>query len=125
MNQPTNLSKNHTEIPEFKPTPYMLVWLDVAIQTKSDSPSLIETACKELKIRITRQAWYEWKKKPGFIDWFYSQWREKRKQWIAELDAIGMRQAEAGSYHHWKDMREALGEDNGPSEEATFVWKKK
>lgn len=109
----------------YQPTAKQIEWLELAIQLKTDSPSEIEAACKEVGITTTRISWYDWKKISGFTKWFYEEWRERRREWLGELDAIGMRFAKKGSLEHWKTMRQAIGEDNQFSEEATFTWRKK
>lgn len=96
----------------YEPTAKQLEWLDIAIQIRSDSPSDVEQACKDLGIKTTRQSWYDWKKIEGFTQWFYEQWRERRKEWLGELDAIGMKFARKGSLEHWKEMNRKVGDSH-------------
>lgn len=102
--------QNLTEESVFEPSTNQQFWLDMAIQIRSDSPSEIESACKEAGNSISRQSWYDWKEDQKFVNWFYSQWKEKRKEWLVELDAIGMKMAKRGDYNFWKDMKRTVGD---------------
>lgn len=105
-------SDNLTKPEPFEPTPGMLLWIDTAIDIVSDSPSKISEACK-----MSRQTWYDWLKIPGFEDWYYEQYKNKRKRWLPTLDRIGMMRSER-DYNYWKDMNKKLGEledKQGPS----------
>lgn len=120
MNKPVILeSKELTKSDVFKPTPHMLLWVDTAIEIVSDSPTEIAE-----KSKISRAVWYEWLKIPGFEDWYYTAYKQSRRRWLPTLDRIGMGNAKR-DYNYWKDMRQAVGDDNQFSEEATFTWKKK
>lgn len=110
------LTKEVTKDDVYNPTPTMLIWLDVAIQIRSDSPSEIVEACRQMGTSITRQAWYDWKKDPKFLTWFYTQWRQRRSEWIGELDAIGMKMSKKGDYNFWRDMNKKAGEFLGEKE---------
>jgi hypothetical protein len=104
--QSTKLSKSES----FKPTPHMYRWLDVAIDIVSDSPIEIELACKQLGTPITRQAWYKWRHVPGFEEWFYAEYKNKRRRWLPTLDKIGMKMAKS-DYNFWKDMNKKAGDN--------------
>jgi hypothetical protein len=114
--------------PAFQPRPHMIIWLDVAIELQSDSPTDIETACKEAGTPVSRRSWYEWRKEPGFQEWFDEQWTLKRKYWKHSLDAIGMKYAKRGDYNFWRDMKKTVGDDpeaNTEQGEFTYSWKKR
>lgn len=99
-------SKDLTEQKEFIPTPAMVVWLDTAIELASDSPTEIANNCQ-----VKRQTYYTWLKKDGFEDWYYREYKNKRRRWIPTLDKIGMKQAKRGDHNFWKDMNKKAGED--------------
>lgn len=95
-----------TEIELFNPTPHMEKWLNTAIEIVSDSPKKIAE-----ESGIDKSSWYKWLKDvPGFEQWYYASYKQKRQRWIPTLDRIGMKQAERGDYNFWKDMRRAAGE---------------
>lgn len=98
------------QIKEFKPTLAMQKWLDTAIEIQSDSVTKIARTAE-----LDDSNWYKWLDKDGFEDWYYENYRQKRKRWLPTLDAIGLQQAKRGSYNHWRDMREAAGDVRQPS----------
>ena len=77
-------AKDAEKVNDFKPTPAMEKWLDTAIELRSDSPTEISQQSS-----LTKQAWYKWLKQPGFEDWYYENYKNKRKRWIPTLDNIG------------------------------------
>lgn len=89
----------------FEPTPTMRVWLDTAIKLATDSPTEI---AKESK--IARQTWYDWMDVSGFEDWYYEEYKKKRKRWLPALDSIGLKHASKGDYQFWRDMNKKAGE---------------
>jgi hypothetical protein len=101
-----DLSKTTTEPAPFDPTPGMRIWLDTAIELQSDNISEIAEKCS-----MARSTWYEWLKIPQFEDWFFEQYKKKRRRWLPTLDKMGMQNAKR-DYNYWKDMRKAAGEDS-------------
>lgn len=95
------LQKNTTDQPKFKPTPGMRVWLDSACELMTDNKSKIADHCG-----VDRSNWYDWVKKSGFEDWFYSNWKKNRRRLIPKLDEIGMQKADE-DFNYWKTMRQA------------------
>jgi hypothetical protein len=93
-----------TKTPKLKITPYMEKWVMTAVDLVTDSPVEISAKCN-----ITRQSWYTWMKLPGFSDWFYEQYKAKRKQWIPRLDAMGMARAPK-NFDYWKAMNVKAGD---------------
>ena len=93
------------EVTEFKALPSMIVWLDTAIRIASDSPGEIEK-----ESNISRQSWYRWLDTPGFEDWYYEEYKKKRRRWLPTLDAMGMKHAAKGDYNFWRDMNKKSGE---------------
>ena len=98
-------AKDAEKVNDFKPTPAMEKWLDTAIELRSDSPTEISQQSS-----LTKQAWYKWLKQPGFEDWYYENYKNKRKRWLPTLDKIGLEQAKKGKYDFWKDLRRSAGE---------------
>ena len=98
-------AKDAEKVNNFKPTPAMEKWLDTAIELRSDSPTEISQQSS-----LTKQAWYKWLKQPGFEDWYYENYKNKRKRWLPTLDKIGLEQAKKGKYDFWKDLRRSAGE---------------
>lgn len=101
---PEDKSINTTKSDVFSPTPHMIVWLDTAIRLVTDSPTDISNECG-----IDRTTWYQWVDKPGFEDWYFTEYKNKRKRWLPTLDAIGMKNA-TKDYNYWKDMNKKVGE---------------
>ena len=89
----------------FSPTPSMEKWLDTAIELSIDSPTELSK-----ETGLVKQNWYNWLKEPGFEDWYYEAYKNKRKRWLPALDAIGMKHAKAGKYDFWKDMNKKAGD---------------
>lgn len=107
MVEPKEITAKDAEIvAQFEPTPAMRLWLDTAVKLISDSPTEIANESK-----IARQTWYDWLEVEGFEDWYYENYKNKRKRWIPSLDMIGMEHAKKGKYDFWKDMRKAAGEN--------------
>lgn len=98
------LSKPSTELATFTPTPAMRIWLDTAIDMQSDSITDIANACQ-----LSRAAWYEWLKVPGFEDWYYTNYKQQRRRWLPKLDAMGMANAKR-DFNYWKEMKKAAGD---------------
>lgn len=92
-------------VPSFVPTASMKVWLDTAIDLATDSPDKIAEASN-----VARQTWYKWLDVPGFEDWYYEQYKNKRKRWLPALDNIGLQHAKKGDYQFWRDMNKKAGE---------------
>ena len=92
-------------VQQFVPTLGMQKWLDTAIEMTTDSPTHIGS-----ESGLSKTNWYEWLKVPGFEDWYYEAYRNKRKRWLPSLDAIGMKHAKAGKYDFWKDMNKKAGD---------------
>lgn len=93
-----------TEEKEFVPTPSMIVWLDNAVELATDSPTAIAKASN-----LTKQTWYKWLKQDGFEDWYYENYKRKRRRWLPTLDKIGMQNAKR-DYNYWKDMNKKVGD---------------
>jgi hypothetical protein len=94
------------EVQPFKPTPHMEKWLDTAVELNSDSPKEISTVSE-----LRRANWYDWLKVPGFEDWYYENYKKKRRRWLPTLDKIGMKQAQRGEFNFWKEMNKKAGDD--------------
>ena len=88
---------------EFKPTPAMRVWLDTAVKLMSDNLSEIERECQ-----ISRNNWYEWLKKPGFIEWWRSEWDKRLRAHGWRLDAMGLQRAKR-DFKYWESMQKRVG----------------
>lgn len=95
--------QNHTE--QFKPTNGMLRWFDSALELGYGA-SITDVA---IKSELQRSNWYEWIDKPGFVEWWDSQWQKYFviNRW--KLKAIGMKQAER-NYDYWHDMMLSSGQ---------------
>lgn len=102
----TKQSVISTEKPKFKPTPYMIVFLQTAVQYMPETVKETAELCG-----IDRTLWYDWIKKDGFMDWYLENYTKARRGIIPTLDSIGMKYAKKGSYPHWKDMNRKAGED--------------
>ncbi len=98
-------AKDANKVNDFKPTPAMEKWLGTAVELQSDSPTEISE-----KSSLSKRVWYQWLKQPGFEDWYYENYKNKRKRWLPTLDKIGLEQAKKGKYDFWKDLRRSAGE---------------
>lgn len=98
-------AKDAKKVQQFKPSLAMEKWLDTAVELKSDSPTEIST-----ESGLSKSNWYDWIKKPEFENWYYENYKNKRKRWLPTLDKIGLEQAQKGKYDFWKDMRKSAGE---------------
>lgn len=98
-------STNSTEIVKFTPTPAMLVWLDAAMRTESDSISDIAENCEP---KIDRTNWYKWLGQEGFIEWFNTTWNERLKGHAWKLDMIGLKNSKR-DFNYWKSMQQRVG----------------
>jgi len=98
------LLKTSTETAKFQFTPKMVKWLDTAIEIKSISPVEVAHKCK-----IARETYYHWRSLPGFTQWFLGAWQEKRREWIPQLDIMGMKRAER-NFDYWQGMKRTVGE---------------
>lgn len=98
-------TENQTIEKEFNPTPGMRIWLDTAIELQTDVITEIADTCK-----MARQTWYDWHKVEGFEEWYYSEYKKKRRRWLPKLDAIGLKLA-SRDYNYWKDMKKIAGDD--------------
>jgi hypothetical protein len=99
------IAKDAEKVREFKPTLHMQKWLDTAVELQTDSPTEISAVAEQ-----RRENWYDWLKVEGFEDWYYENYRKKRKRWLPTLDKIGLEQSKKGKYDFWKDMRKSAGE---------------
>lgn len=88
----------------FKPTLHMINWLDTAIQLATDSPTPISA-----KNEQRRENWYDWLKIDGFEDWFYENYKKKRRRWLPKLDEIGLKMADK-DFKYWEAMNKKAGE---------------
>lgn len=93
-----------TKPEEFKVLPGMLVWLDTQIRMGTD---VIDQIAKESK--ITDSTWYNWLKRPGFEDWYWSEYDKKIRRWKPLVDAEGIRWMKRGSPKHFEIMARRIG----------------
>lgn len=91
-------------VAQFSPTASMKVWLDTAINLATDSPAEI---AKESQ--LSRQGWYKWLDIPGFEDWYFENYKQKRRRWLPKLDEIGMRKSE-DDFKYWEAMNKKAGD---------------
>ena len=98
-------AKDVEKVEQFHPRPAQEKWLDTAVELQSDSPTEISR-----EARLQKSNWYQWLKEPGFEDWYYENYKNKRKRWLPTLDKIGLEQAKKGKYDFWKDLRRSAGE---------------
>lgn len=98
-------SNNSTEIVKFTPTPSMMIWLDAAMRTESDSISEIAENCEP---KIDRTNWYKWLEQDGFIEWFNNAWNERIKGHAWKLDMIGLKNSKR-DFNYWKSMQQRVG----------------
>jgi hypothetical protein len=89
----------------------MWKWVDTAVELISDAPATIAAKCN-----ISRQSWYHWCTLPGFEEWFYDQYKARRRHWIPKLDAMGMKRAEK-NYNYWHDMNVKAGDATDSQED--------
>lgn len=89
------------EIQMFKPQAKMVKALNAALDP--DNEGTITAIFKQ--INVPRSAWYKWKKKPGFTDWWNEQWRKGMEDAEWYLDKIGLRKAKKGDYAFWQAMQ--------------------
>jgi hypothetical protein len=93
-----------TETQKLKITPAMLKWVDTAVELITDAPATIAANCK-----VSRQSWYHWCTLAGFEDWFYTEYKNRRRKWIPTLDAMGMARAPK-NYDYWAAMNRKAGD---------------
>ncbi len=99
-----NSLQNSSDIKPFKPTPGMKVFLDTALRLMTDNIAEITR-----EAGIDESNYYKWlKKKPGFIDWFNTEWNNRLKSVGWKLDAIGMQRAKF-DHKYWQDMQRRVG----------------
>lgn len=112
-----DLSTTTTELAKFEPTAHMRVWLDTAIELQTDNISEIAEKCS-----MARSTWYTWLEIPQFEDWYFENYKAKRRRWLPKLDAMGMKNAKR-DYNYWKDMNKKIGEltDDGNKVQVNFV----
>lgn len=96
------LSTTPTDIVKFEPTAHMLVWLDKAIELQTDNISEIADGCSQ-----SRTNWYDWLQIPGFENWYFENYKAKRRRWLPTLDKIGMKNA-SRDFNYWKEMKKAV-----------------
>jgi len=89
----------------FEPSRGMMKWFDVSIQLGYGA-SISDVAEKS---ELDRSNWYQWLDKPGFVEWWDSQWQKYFHSNRWKLQAIGMKQAER-NYDYWHDMMTASGQ---------------
>lgn len=90
------------KIAKFQPTPKMEEWLDMSIELLSTSPTRVSE-----HLNMNRTRWYSWMKIEGFEDWFFEEYKKRRKRIIAKLDEIAMRNA-AKDYRYWEAMNKKV-----------------
>lgn len=90
---------------EFKPSPKQEEYLVTAVELMTDSPTKISESCN-----VSRQSWYRWIERPGFEDWFYSEYKRLRKRILPQLDALGFKYAKRGDFKFWEAMNQKIGE---------------
>ena len=96
--------QSDTAIDIFKPDPEMQLWLDTAIELKTNEKTKISAACS-----IDRLKWYRtWRKKPGFLDWYLKEWNKGIREHGPELDEIGFNKAKH-DFKFWESMQKRVG----------------
>ena len=88
----------------FSPTKGMFGWLAKSFEL-GYSASLSDIA---KAVGIQRDNWYQWLARPGFVEWWDSQWQLELKRVRWKLDSIGLKKAEK-DYRFWKDMMNRTG----------------
>lgn len=97
----------------FVPSAKQSQWLDAAVAMLTDSPAAVARECG-----VDRTSWYKWlRESEGFEDWFYEEYRNRRKRILPKLDEIGMKYAGKGDHRFWRDMNKKIGEilDDAPT----------
>jgi hypothetical protein len=104
--EPSTETKNlSTEVKPFTPTPVMMIWLNTAIQTESESPTEIAEHCEP---KVDRTNWYKWLDIPGFLDWYTAEWNRKLRAHAPRLDIIGLKNARK-DFKYWESMQHRVG----------------
>lgn len=100
----TKQSSDLTDKKEFQPTPHMIVWLDTQIRTGSD---VIDEIARESK--VADATWYTWLQKPGFEDWYWTEYDRRVRRWKPTVDALGLKYARKGSPQHFEYLAKRVG----------------
>jgi hypothetical protein len=89
----------------FEPTNGMKKWLHTAIELGYGAS--ISDVAKNAD--LDRANWYDWLDKPGFVEWWDTQWQKYFAMNRWKLKAIGLKQAER-NYDYWRDMMVSSGQ---------------
>lgn len=100
-----NLPTSLAEKIEFKSTAAMRLWVRVSVTLDTTKITTIAQECG-----VDRNNWYNWLKRPGFLEWYDSE-REKAMVLLrSQLDAIGLKQA-SKDFRYFKLMQKIAGRD--------------
>ncbi len=95
--------KDSTNQQSFKPSANQEKWLDTAIKSGSD---VIDEIAK--LSGMDESTYYLWRKIPGFIDWYDTEYSKGLKANRWRLNAIGMNRAKR-DHDYWQDMQRITG----------------
>ena len=89
---------------KFIPNQDMVKWLNTSMELQTNTLTDIEAACN-----IRRQQWYRWIELEGFEDWYYAEYEKRLARLRPNVDRIGWKFAERGSYNHLELMAKRTG----------------
>lgn len=96
-------SRIATQTKEFKPSANQEKFLDAAIQSGEDTIVNIAKLAG-----IDECTYYRWRKEPGFLEWYDTEYQKGLLANRWRLSAIGMKQARR-DHKYWRDMLEVTG----------------
>jgi len=89
----------------FRPTAAMRLWVRTSVTLDTAKISRIAEECG-----VDRNNWYNWLKKPGFLQWYDAEREEAMVLLRSQLDSIGLKQA-AKDFRYFKLMQKIAGRD--------------
>lgn len=104
-NQPTSLPKSLAVQKDFRPTAAMRLWVRTSVTLDTAKIARIAEECG-----VDRNNWYNWLKKPGFLQWYDNEREEAMVLLRSQLDSIGLKQA-AKDFRYFKLMQKIAGRD--------------
>lgn len=97
-------SKLSPVVKEFRTTPSMFIWLDKQIELATD---VIDEIARQSG--VNESSWYNWKKMPGFEDWYWGEYDKRVRRWKPLVDSLGVKFAKKGSDKHFEYLARRVG----------------